>query len=418
MSKLIDKIKKILFLIGPGVFLIGYNIGTGSVVTMAKSGADYGMQLFWAVVLSCVFTYVLMVAYGKTTIVTGRTALSNFRLIFQKYRIGDILSIYIIIALVIGELFSLYGILGIVADLIHEGANIIGFENFINSIWISFFVVLILYSIFWQGNYKIFEKFLMVLVAGMAICFVIVFFMVKPDYTVIARGLIPAIPDVQGATQLTAAIAGTTVSAAVFVIRSTLVAEKKWTEQNIDDEKHDAFFSAFMMLILSGIIMAVSAGTLHVMGIKLTDTVQLIHLFEPIGGKLAAILLIIGICAAGISSMFPIILIAPWLICDYRNQARDIKSPLFRYLGLGAFVFAFAMQFLGKKPPIIVVTAMTFQALILPAVVIPIFILMHNKKFMKGHENSLLFDVGLVACLIFSFITAYFSFDGLIKHFI
>ncbi len=49
----------------PGLFLIGYNIGTGSVTTMAKTGAEYGMGLFWALLLSCIFTYILMVAYGS-----------------------------------------------------------------------------------------------------------------------------------------------------------------------------------------------------------------------------------------------------------------------------------------------------------------------------------------------------------------
>ena len=68
-----------LSLVGPGLFLIGYNIGTGSITTMAKAGADYGMTLFWALILSCLFTYILMVAYGKLTLVTGTTALKNIR---------------------------------------------------------------------------------------------------------------------------------------------------------------------------------------------------------------------------------------------------------------------------------------------------------------------------------------------------
>jgi Mn2+/Fe2+ NRAMP family transporter len=42
---------------------------------MAKTGAEHGMELFWALVLSCVFTFVLMVAYGKVTLVSGKTAL-------------------------------------------------------------------------------------------------------------------------------------------------------------------------------------------------------------------------------------------------------------------------------------------------------------------------------------------------------
>jgi manganese transport protein len=49
---------------------------------------------------------------------------------------------------------------------------------------------------------------------------------------------------------------------------------------NLKAEKKDAFVSAFVMLLLSGIIMAVSAGTLHVMGLKLENTVEMISLLN------------------------------------------------------------------------------------------------------------------------------------------
>ena len=54
--------KVVLFLsaVGPGLFLVGYNIGTGSVTSMASAGANYGMGLSWAVLVSCIFTYILL----------------------------------------------------------------------------------------------------------------------------------------------------------------------------------------------------------------------------------------------------------------------------------------------------------------------------------------------------------------------
>ena len=55
----------------PGIFLLGFNIGTGSVTTMAAAGADYGMSLLWTIAASCVATYFMIVIYGKYTLVTG-----------------------------------------------------------------------------------------------------------------------------------------------------------------------------------------------------------------------------------------------------------------------------------------------------------------------------------------------------------
>jgi Mn2+/Fe2+ NRAMP family transporter len=62
MNKIYQQILKFLAFFGPGLFLIGYNIGTGSITTMSKTGADHGMGLFWVLVLSSVFTYILFVA--------------------------------------------------------------------------------------------------------------------------------------------------------------------------------------------------------------------------------------------------------------------------------------------------------------------------------------------------------------------
>lgn len=87
-NKIVKKLLIALGTVGPGLFLIAYNIGTGSVITMAKAGADYGMSLFWTLVLSCIFTYVLMVAYGQVTLVSGSTALHNIKTHIPRVEIG------------------------------------------------------------------------------------------------------------------------------------------------------------------------------------------------------------------------------------------------------------------------------------------------------------------------------------------
>ena len=366
--------------IGPGLFLIGYNIGTGSITTMAKVGAEHGMTLTWALFLSCIFTYVLMVAYGKTTIVSGQTALSTIK---SNFTYGNVLAIYILIALVVGELMALMGIFGIVTELISEASRLLFGGKGWNTLAITVVLVAGLYALLWFGRYQVFEKFLISLVILMGLCFIIVFFMLKPSLSSIAGGLVPTIPKSEGTLRLIAAITGTTCSAAVFIMRSTVVAEKGWTLENLKLEKRDSAVSASMMFFLSLVIMAVSAGTLHVMGMKMNNTVEMISLFEPLGGKIAALILILGIVGAGISSIFPIILIGPWLISDYTGRERNIRSPMYRILGLVGVLFGFGMQFIDTTPPLLMVFSQAFQALILPAVAIPIFFLINRRSLMK-----------------------------------
>jgi len=411
MNKRRRKILTALSAVGPGLFLIGYNIGTGSVTTMAKTGAEHGMSLFWALVLSCIFTYILMVAYGKATLVSGKTALFNIR---SEFKYGWILAMYILIALIIGELLALVGIMGIVADLTQEGIRLALNGTHVDTVWIILLFAIAFYILLWFGRYKTFEKVLTVFVIFMGLSFLVVFIMVKPGLGMIARGMIPSIPKVPGAFALVAAIAGTTCSAAVFIMRSTIVAEKGWNISNLKQEKNDAMVSAGMMLFLSAVIMAVAAGTLHVMGLKLENTVEMISLFEPIGGKLAAFILIFGIVGAGLSTIFPIVLIAPWLIADYSEKPRDIHSPLSRVLILMALVFAFGSVFLEQRPPALMVFSMAFQACILPAVAIPIFILINRAGVMKIHKARLIDNIGIIAVILFSFLTTWYAIVGLL----
>ena len=404
--KITKKILIGLSAVGPGLFLIGYNIGTGSVTTMAKTGAEHGMVLLWALVLSCVFTYILMVAYGKVTLISGRTALYNIR---HEFHGGWILALYILIALITGELLALVGVMGIVADLLQEGLRLTFGGANVSTLGIIVVLVAGLGSLLWFGRYKLFEKVLTLFVILMGLSFLFVLFMVRPEFSTLMRGMVPGIPDEPGAFGLVAAIAGTTCSAAVFVIRSTVVAEKGWTIDHLGTERKDALVSASVMFLLSAAIMAVSAGTLHVMGLKLDNTVEMIHLFEPIGGKVAAFIFILGIVGAGLSTVFPIALIAPWLISDFTGRPRNIHSPLSRALILFALLFAFGSQVLEQRPPALMVFSMAFQACILPAVAIPVFILMNRKDMMKENKARLTENLGMLCVILFSLLTTWFA---------
>ncbi len=404
------KILVALAAVGPGLFLIGYNIGTGSVTTMAKTGAEHGMELFWALLLSCIFTFILMVAYGKVTLVSGNTALFNIK---NEFRYGWVLAIYILLALIIGELLALMGVMGIVADLVQEGIRLFFNEAHVSRFWIITVLAIAMYFLLWFGQYKTFEKVLTVFVIFMGLSFIVVFFMVRPSFASLTEGLMPGIPDTPGAFGLVAAIAGTTCSAAVFIMRSTVVAEKGWTINNLKDERRDSFVSASMMLLLSGVIMAVAAGTLHVMGLRLENTVELISLFEPIGGKPAAFILILGMVGAGLSTVFPIVLIAPWLVADYSGKPRNTRSPQSRMLILIALIFAFGTVFLKQKPPALMVFSQAFQACILPAVAIPVLFLINRNNLMGQHKARLRENIGIWAVVIFSLLTTWFAIKEL-----
>ena len=113
-------LKRILAIIlgfGPGIFAIGYTIGTGSVTSMIVAGSKFNMQLLWVLLISCLFSGVLMFAYGNYALITGETALFGFK---KHFKFGKILAIAIIIGITFGQWNSLMGILGISSNIIFE----------------------------------------------------------------------------------------------------------------------------------------------------------------------------------------------------------------------------------------------------------------------------------------------------------
>ena len=59
------KFSKLAASLMPGIFLIGYNIGTGSLTAMSKAGANFGTDLLWAVLLSCLITWFLINFFSR-----------------------------------------------------------------------------------------------------------------------------------------------------------------------------------------------------------------------------------------------------------------------------------------------------------------------------------------------------------------
>ena len=142
MNKFMDKVKDWLSAFGPGVFLIGYTIGTGSVTLMASAGSRYG--------LSCFFVYFMLTAHGRYTLVTGETILHSYR----KYiPFGNWIAILTLIGLVLIELMALMGITGIVADVIVEWSRIHVSETGWNPLIIAAFLIVLLFSLIMVGIY-------------------------------------------------------------------------------------------------------------------------------------------------------------------------------------------------------------------------------------------------------------------------
>ena len=410
-----QKFAKGLALFLPGIFLLGFNIGTGSVTAMAKAGADYGMTLLWTIVASCLCTFFMINQYGRYTLITGETALEAFR-----KHIHPSVGIFFIAALTAGVCGSVMGVMGIVAEICYEWSKSLVMGGISPIYFASFFVTLV-YFIFWNGRTQFFERSLAVIVAIMAACFLINFFLMMPPPLEIIKGLIPSIPLVpgdsgtasNGAYLVIASMVGTTVFSGLFIIRTTLVKEAGWTLVDYAKQRNDAAFSVVLMFVISASIMAAAAGTLHVEGVGLSKVSQMVSLLEPLAGPMAASIFAFGLVAAGVSSQIPNVLMLPWLLCDYTGAERNMTLGRYRLLVLLISLLGLVVPIFDARPVAVMIVSQAFNAVILPVTVACIFYLSNRKDLMQGYKNGLVANSIFGVIFLFSIFTSIVGIRGL-----
>ena len=417
-NSLIKKIIAIVLGFGPGIFAIGYTIGTGSVTSMIVAGSRYGMQLLWVLLLSCIFSGVLMFAYGNFALITGETALYGFK---KHIKGGKILAILIIVGIVFGQWNSLMGILGISANMLYEilAMNFEGLQGYKYEtvLIIAIVVIAIFYGLMLVGKYTFFEKILVIFVTFMGLSFIISLFFVHPLPVDVIKGLIPSIPSVPGGKMMVAAFVGTTMASATFLSRPLFVMGKGWTKNDLVKQKKDSIIAAILVFIISASVMAVASGALFHQGIQVTEVLDMANTLEPVAGNLAVTIFFFGTLSAGLSSIFPCLLIAPLLLADYQSGKLDTNSRQFKIVTFIACLVALIVPIFGSNPIEMQILSQVFNVFVLPIVILGIILMVNNKKVMKGYKTSIFVNVGLYSALLFSCIISYNGVIALLNFF-
>ncbi len=403
---------------GPGIFAIGYTIGTGSITSMIVAGSTYGMQLLWVLLLSCIFSGILMFAYGNYALITGETALYAFK---KHLKWGKLIAILIIAGISFGQWNSLMGILGISSNIIYE-IFLIYFPDLAGNqyaavLTIAIVVIVVFYGFLMVGKYAFFEKILVVFVTIMGLSFLISLFMVYPLPIEVLQGLVPSIPQVEGGKMMVAAFVGTTMAAATFLSRPLFVKGKGWTIKNLKQQKRDAIIAACLVFVISGAVMAVASGALFHQGQPVTKVLDMVNTLEPVAGKFALTLFFFGTLSAGLSSIFPCLLIAPILLADYQSGKLDTNSKQFKIVTAIACLFALIVPIFGANPIEMQIVSQVFNVFVLPLVIFGIILLIANEKIMKEYKAGMWLQLGLWAALFFACVISYNGVVALFDYF-
>jgi Mn2+/Fe2+ NRAMP family transporter len=401
----------LLAAIGPGIFIIGYIIGTGSVTSMAKAGAEYGMTLTWALALSCFCTYVVIVAVSRVTIISGQTLLRCIR-----QRFGSALAIFIIAGLMTTVVASVIGVMGIATDVVRVWSSQVvggaGFSPLITSLVLNS----ILCFLIWRGSHGFFLRAMAMIVALMGVSFIATMFLVIPGPVELIQSLKPALPDQSQAHLVLAAMVGTTMASVCVVTRSYLVAERGWGLEDLKLENRDAMVSLSLTFLVSAAIMASAAGTMLPAGIPVVHAIDMVKTLEPLAGPFATAVFVTGIVAAAVSSLFPNYVLGPWLVCDYLDVPRQMDRNSVRLAVAGVAVLAFVVPIFGGRPVLIMLASQAISTIIMPLLIVLLLIMLNSAKTVGDYKNPVALNVSLIITLAFALLVSYSGALGLFDN--
>jgi len=149
--------------------------------------------------------------------------------------------------------------------------------------------------------------------------------------------------------------------------------------------------------------MAVASGSLHGTGTEINQVLDMSRALEPSAGKFAVSIFFAGTLSAGLSSIFPCLMIVPLMIGDFNSGKLDVESNRFKLITGIASVLALSVPILGFNPIKGQILTQVFNVFALPLVVVS-FLILWNRKGVGLPAKRVMTNVILVGAFIFSLI--------------
>ncbi|MBT4813080.1 MAG: Nramp family divalent metal transporter [Cryomorphaceae bacterium] len=363
--------------IGPGVLIAAAFIGPGTVTLCTIAGASFGYSLIWAIVLSTFATIVLQEMSLRIGLVTRMNLAEVIRTSIKSVLLNRLIILLIISSIIIGntayEAGNITGAsLGISAIINYESIN-----------YIPVFIGLIAFVILYQGDYKILERSLVLLVIIMSVSFFITAIMTKPDITNLLNGIFK--PKVNSSNLIVVlGLIGTTVVPYNIFLHSSLVSEK-W---NSIDKLKVARIESFISILLGGLVsLSIIITAASVSNQNVTGVIDLAKGLEPLYGKFAIYFLGLGLFASGITSSITAPLAAAYVAKSCFGWNNSLKSNRFRLVWIFILITGVIVSMININPIEIIKFAQFSNSLLLPIIAIILLWLINDKNIINSKYN-------------------------------
>jgi Mn2+/Fe2+ NRAMP family transporter len=394
VSKIPSNFWQYVLSFGPGIVMVLSWLGAGDLVDMSVSGAHYGYNLMWALVLALMLRYILVNVISKY-------ALCNIHqeTIFQGYkRLNKYLPLFLGVAsLFLAHFYAAYLLKGAGEALFHLS----GIGN--TFVW-SIAVVVVSLALLGKGIYNYIEITIKGILVLMVISLVGSALWVGPNIPAILKGTVAfSVPDNVGGVDtlvFVVSLIGAVAGSLSNLIYPYLFKQKGWQgPKYLKLQRYDLLFGVLMIIIIDLAVWTLGAEILHPQGLTINSVSDMAQMLTTTLGVLGGILFYVGVFGACFSTVIGYALGFGNLFVDaiyttfpkrgskYNHEFN--KDPLFKFTLLITVILP-VIWALPSMPGFVYLTILVnaWQILLLPIVSVGLLLLTNRKDLLGKYTNK------------------------------
>lgn len=370
-------------------------IGPGTLTVASKAGGQFGFSLLWAVAFSTFACLVLQEMSARLGVVAqvgiGESIARTFNSPLLKPLVVGLVLAAVLVGNAAYESGNLSG--GVLGAKLASQQQELG-------VWKSVIVLMmaaVAFGLLWTAKYKVIERALIVLVAGIGSVFLTAAVLVRPDVSQIVNGLLsPQIPE--HGWLVVVALIGTTVVPYNLFLHASTVKERWATADDLVNARLDTALSVIGGGIITAAILIVATpyavtSTANVDGAALVagQSVELGAVFQASSVKFGgwfSWFLAFGFCIAGLSSAITAPLAAAYVTAELFGWPKELADWRFRTIWISMLVSGVSFALFVQQPQQLIVFAQVANGLLLPVVAVFLIWVANDEKVLGRHKNS------------------------------
>jgi len=407
--------------------LAACTVGPGTVVTCSRAGAEFGLNLIWALVVAALIAFTLQEGTARLTIVSGTSLGQCLKTKYQH--MTKVYNTAIICWLVAGSVF--------IGNMLYECNNFAGGVDAVmampgasdmSSVGLRIgscvvYAIIVLALLYWDKTDKL-GIMLGILMIGMVTLFMVVVVSMGMDWTKFLWGLLPNLPQktetsAEPADIIISLVSTTSVGYNLFLGGSMAQGRELGSAQR------GIAFSTVSAVLVSILILIVGSG-FHQDGGSTTFTIsQLSEFIFKFLGTGGVVVFSLGFIAAALSSILTCPLAAALTadsvlnfkkeetleedkesssVTEKNNGKREMPRMLFLGLMLVMVLVSVVVISANADRTLVILVAQVFNGCLLPLFSTCLLLCLNDKQFMVSSPQSGLANIAMTICVTLTFI--------------